>query len=305
MKTKAIFFAVIAAVILLIVAVGLFWQEFPKIDSDYMHLSAIVLVGLGLTVILMAVLVIVYAVLGISDQTQALGLPEGSVRALLAFSLVLIFVCLAAFLFSSINTQSQGNPKTLTSVNDAQLSDLKSNFIVAAEQAKENGKLLYEQVPGPNGGAPVDDLNHPLYSVAYYPKPNPNAADMAKQIFTTLATIFVSVVSFYFGSSVTASAVGAGAKAAIGGGGGASILQGQLTSALAESHNAQAAYDNASAALSQAQAQLSAAPDDGQKQAAVQAAQKALDDVKSVLEDKQAKVQSAQKAVNDAKGQGS
>lgn len=43
---------------------------------------------------------------------------------------------------------------------------------------------------------------------------NPNASDRANQIFTTLANVFVSVVSFCFGSSVASSAASGGARAA-------------------------------------------------------------------------------------------
>jgi hypothetical protein len=306
MKIPGKVFAIISGAILLVAAIFIYRFGFPGIDSDTTRLSAIVLVGLALTVVFMAILVIIYSVLGVENKDQALGLPEGSVRALLAFSLVLIFVCLAAFLFSAVNKPCDNCAKTLATVNDAQLSDLKTNFIVAAEQARDqNGKLLYEQIPDTNdktGKSTLDDLKHPLYSVTYYPK-RTDATDFAKQIFTTLATIFVSVVSFYFGSSVTSSGVGAGAKAAQGTDGDkkSAALQMALTSALADSHNAQAAVDQASENLKKAQDDLTASPGDVQKQAAVATAQKVLDDAKQDLQGKQAKVQSAQNAVSDAK----
>jgi hypothetical protein len=41
-----------------------------------------------------------------------------------------------------------------------------------------------------------------------------HVADEAQAIFTTLATVFVSVVSRYFGSNMTSSGVRAGAQAA-------------------------------------------------------------------------------------------
>jgi hypothetical protein len=250
----------------------------------------------------------------VEDKSQPLGLPEGSVRALLAFSLVLIFVCLAAFLFTSVNERCDKCGKTLSRVRDTELSDLKKDFTVAAEQAKDDGgKLLYEQIEGPKDSSgkatTVDDLKHPIYSVTYYPKQNADASDFAKQIFTTLATIFVSVVSFYFGSSVTASAVSKGADAARGPNGDkkAAALQAALTAALADSHNAQTAVDQATADLQKAQNELNSGPPgppDPQRQAAVSAAQKKLDDAKKDLQDKQGKVQAAQNAVNEGKTKG-
>ena len=295
--------------VLLCVAAAVIWKSFPPMDSEsphYIFLSHIVLGGLALTVVIMALLAIVYSVMGAEDPKQALGLPEGSVRALLAFSLVLIFVCLAAFLFGEVNKNNQPvEGKTLTGVTGAELTDLKTNFVVASELAKDQtGKLLYEQVASSEGKAPVDDLKHPLYTATYYPKANKDAEDFAKQIFTTLATVFVSVVSFYFGSSVTSSAAAAATKAAQGPDGRLPPLQAALTSTLADSHIAQAAVEKASQALDAANKDLTASPGDAQKQAAQQVAQKALDAAKQDLEDKQKKVEAAQKAVNDADPKG-
>lgn len=298
-------FAVIACLLLLVAAAVMWKYGFPhamaKMDEPlhYMLLSQIVLVGLALTVVFMAILAIIYSVMGVEDAKQALGLPDGSVRALLAFSLVLSFVCLAAFLFGEVNENNQPvEGKTLTAVTESQLADLKANFVVAPQLAKDqSGQVQYEQkLGGQDGKTPVNDIQRPLYTVTYYPKGNKDAEDFAKQIFTTLATVFVSVVSFYFGSSVTTSA----AKAVQGGDGKPSALQAALTNALADSLNAQAALDKASQALDAAKKDAQANPTDPQKQAALQAAQKAFDDAKQNLQDKQNKVAAAQKAVSDA-----
>jgi ABC-type multidrug transport system fused ATPase/permease subunit len=297
-------FAMIAGLLLLIAA-AVTWRALPAMDEanrHYLYLSQIVLVGLALTVVFMALLAIIYSVMGVEDAKQALGLPEGSVRALLAFSLVLIFVCLAAFLFSEVNKNNQPvEGKSMTRVTESQLADLKTNFIVASELAKDptTGKEVYEQVAAPDGKTTVDDLKHPLYTATYYPKGNKDAEDFAKQIFTTLATVFVSVVSFYFGSSVTTSAAAAAAKAVQGPDAKLSALQATLTNALADSHNAQSNVEKAMQALEAAKA-AAANPTDAQKQTALQAAQKALDDAKQDLQDKQKKVEAAQKAVNEA-----
>jgi FtsH-binding integral membrane protein len=299
-------YAVIAGLVLLAAAAFIWRFGFPNADNGNFHyvlLSQIVLVGLALTVVFMAILAIIYSVMGVDDPKQALGLPEGSVRALLAFSLVLIFVCLAAFLFSEVNKNNQPvEGKTLTRVTESQLSDLKTNFVVASELAKDpqTGKVIYEQVTGADGKTPGDDLKHPLYTATYYPKGNKDAEDFAKQIFTTLATIFVSVVSFYFGSSVTTSAAAAAAKAIQGADGKPSALQATLTNALADSHNAQAVVDKATEALAAAGKDAVANPGDAQKQTALQSAQHALDDAKQDLQEKQKKVEAAQKASNDA-----
>jgi hypothetical protein len=304
MKLHGKAYAIISGTILLVAAMVIY-HAFPGDESEATRLSAIVLIGLSLTVVFMAILAIIYSVLGIENADQALGLPEGSVRALLAFSLVLIFVLLAASLFTAVNKPFNEGAKSLTMVNGMELSNLKNNFIVAAGQATDkDGKLLFEQIPDPTAktGPPINDFTHPLYNVTYYAKRNQDATDFAKQIFTTLATIFVSVVSFYFGSSVTTSAAAAGVRAAQGTDGDkkSGVLQAALTNALADSHAGQVAVEQASAALKKTQDELSGDPSNPQKQGAVAFAQTVLDTARKDLQAKQAKVQVVQNAVNDS-----
>jgi hypothetical protein len=210
------YLVVVGLAFLIAAGIGLYKLHIPelwssaKISAEALALSAVVLVGLALVVVLMSVLVIIYSVIGVSDRTQALGLPEGSVRALIAFSLVLIFVCLGAFLYNSVSNSALIPGGKSARITEAQLSDLKTQFVVASEPARKT-----------DGSVEMDtDGKSPLYNATYFIKPGKDGEDFAKQIFTTLATVFVSVISFYFGSSTTSSAVGAGAKAAIGGGGG-------------------------------------------------------------------------------------
>jgi hypothetical protein len=205
---------IVGTMLLAAAGVGLYKLHIPELWSgvksiEAISLSTVVLVGLALVVVLMSVLVIIYSVLGVADAKQALALPEGSVRALIAFSLVLIFVCLGAFLYNSVNESAITPGGKSAHITEAQLSDLKAQFVVA-----------YEPARNANGSVETDaDGKSPLYNATYFIKPGKGAEDFAKQIFTTLATVFVSVISFYFGSSTTSSAVGAGAKAATGGGG--------------------------------------------------------------------------------------
>src|SRR4029077_1940884 len=114
---------------------------------------------------------------------------------------------------------------------------------------------VYEQKKDANGalvvGAdknPVYDTTKPLYSATYYTKRSKDADDFAKQIFTTLATVFVSVISFYFGSSATSSGVGAGAKAMRDGSDGGKKgddTQSALDDTQTAAHDAQSAVDRA------------------------------------------------------------
>jgi hypothetical protein len=199
MKSKRWIVLVVAVALLFIAVValhyaGLFSYLFNSSRADEaIALSAVVLVGLALVVVLMAALVIVYWVLEVANKDQALALPEGSVRALIAFSLVLIFVCLGAFLYNNVNSEASVTGK-LNKISEAQLSELQKQFTVAAEPARDNN------------GAQLTDAGGKLYNVTYFGRHSKEGDDFAKQIFTTLATVFVSVISFYFGSSSAVSA---------------------------------------------------------------------------------------------------
>jgi hypothetical protein len=176
--------------------------------SEATILGAVVLVGLALVVLLMALLVMVYSGIGVANHDQPLGLPEGSVRALIAFSLVLIFVLLGAFLFTSVSTQ--GPPSNLSRITKTQLDELGKDYVV----------VFSEPIKDAQGQPVINDNKEPLYNANFYARHSKDGDDFAKQIFATLATIFTSVISFYFGSSAAASGAGALAKAMGGGDGG-------------------------------------------------------------------------------------
>jgi len=310
MKTNRYLLAVGIA-FLIAAGAGLYKLRIPelwdsvKTSSEALALSAVVLVGLALVVVLMSVLVIIYSVIGVTDASQALALPEGSVRALIAFSLVLIFVCLGAFLYNSVNNIALTPGGKSERITEAQLSDLKAQFVVA-----------YEPARNANGSVQTDNEGkNPLYNATYFLKPGKDGEDFAKQIFTTLATVFVSVISFYFGSSTTSSAVGAGAKAASGGGGGTTSTsigtgrgsgdpQSALTEAKAAAHDAKAAVARATDATANAKSMADAIPSDlsDKKTKATtdgNAAQKALDAATQASSGADEQVQLASKAMAD------
>jgi hypothetical protein len=54
----------------------------------------------------LALVAITFSVAGLSDPTQALGLPEGSVRAAIALSLIVIFAIISIFMYTSLASQT-------------------------------------------------------------------------------------------------------------------------------------------------------------------------------------------------------
>jgi hypothetical protein len=84
-------------------------------------LSVPILTILGVTLLLatLAIVSIAFGSFGLSDKTQALALPERSVRSVIALSLVVIFAILAVFLFGSLREGSSLHEMTVPSFDKA------------------------------------------------------------------------------------------------------------------------------------------------------------------------------------------
>jgi hypothetical protein len=135
----------------------------------------LLVLGLGALLVALACLTSVFRALNLSDRTLALGLPEGSVRAVIALSLILIFVIMAMTSFDQMQvvTTSLGFP-------EERLPDVLDKLLSA------------EQVLTPEG---TSVLRVRLLTAA-----PPETVDLAKQMMTTISTLVVAVAGFYFGT---------------------------------------------------------------------------------------------------------
>lgn len=157
-------------------------------------LPLLLIVGAVLLLLAVGSLAIAFSQLDLASKRHPLGLPEGSVRAVIALLLVLLFFITAVFLYS--NVARGASTRTLEGVTTAQLAAIPVDEIVRQAQTGGTG----------------DDAT---YEVVLRGQPNEDSVDIAKSVLTTVGTLVVSVAAFYFGSrsvevatqSVTASAV--------------------------------------------------------------------------------------------------
>jgi hypothetical protein len=243
-------------------------------EHPELTLTGAIMAGLALVVGLMILLLLFYKITGVEDKTQALGLPSGSVRALIAFCLVLMFVSMGVFLYQGVSAPALG--RTASNQTQKDVEYLKAHFdSVIAQPA-----LIVDGKPAP--------ADNPLYNVTYYPT-SKDAVDFAKQMFAQLATVFVTVIGFYFGSSTAAAGVGTGVAAAGGSAGknptAGSTVPGALQEAKslasdadADLKRAQSALDTLQKATPQAEVKVMAA------QAAVNGAKTAVDSIHTALD---------------------
>jgi hypothetical protein len=187
-----------------------------------------------------------------------------------------MFVCLGVFLYQGVSSPDSG--RTAYNVTQDEVDALNKRFAVVIPEPvpAAPGTTSNPPPPSSNGGGnstPPDTKNPPetpkpvttatqaknekgqlLFNVTYYPTRSKDADDFAKQMFAQLATVFVTVIGFYFGSSTATAGVGTGVKAAGGPAGtGSSPVGSGVPAALQE---AKALAHDADADLTRAQTAL-------------------------------------------------
>lgn len=158
-------------------------------------LTILLLAGVVLLIVILTIAVAIMAALGLSDSAFAFGMPEGTIRAVIALSLVLIFSIVSLFLYSQLRTPVHTVIDCLT---QEQRDDIPSDIL-----------LFFGQSGNPN----CPDTNR--YYARILVQQNEEASeDFAKQILTTVSTLVVAVAGFYFGSRAVSAARGAVAPVA-------------------------------------------------------------------------------------------
>jgi heme/copper-type cytochrome/quinol oxidase subunit 2 len=195
---------------------------------------------IGLLAVLMMT-ALAFSSVKLSDSTQALGLPEGSVRAVIALSLIVIFVIIVVFLFGRMErTINQIEHLTLAQTNaisgelvaskhredpeyeakkqeaaesQKQLEDLRKRGAPEGEVKPAEDKAGKAAAAAADEKRKGDEANPAtkLYTVERFVEPSRSSEDFAKQVITTISTLVVSLAAFYFGSTTAISAAKSGA----------------------------------------------------------------------------------------------
>jgi len=108
-------------------------------------------------------------------RDEALGLPSGSIRALIALSLIIIFAIMAIFMYNTLTPA--GNQLVLTA----------------------NQTVVF-----PNGTA----LTNPNGNTYVLMEPTQAQRDFSSQTLTTVSTLVVALAGFYFGTKAVETAKG-------------------------------------------------------------------------------------------------
>jgi hypothetical protein len=150
--------------------------------------------GVVVLILLLTAVAMVFSILKLTNKDQAMGLPEGSIRAVIALSLIVLFAILSVFLFQSISTG--GASTTIAEMSGAD----RTEFIRNHTTARDIQSTPTKDKPG-------------FYDITYK-SANTASEDFAKQLMVLLGTLMTAITSFYLGAGTVTSAVKAGTEAA-------------------------------------------------------------------------------------------
>lgn len=126
-------FVVVTAVLVVglgaLIAFGL--HQTPKTPEVFVVI--VIVFGIAVLMLLLLIMASSFARLNLADAQRALGLPEGSIRAIIAISLIMVFISFGIYLFDAV-----AKPKVIvrTGLTSTQLDEIPAETIVDKEEHK-------------------------------------------------------------------------------------------------------------------------------------------------------------------------
>ncbi|MCB9160154.1 MAG: hypothetical protein H6644_09885 [Caldilineaceae bacterium] len=124
---------------IVVCVVGYF--AFRVLQESETQIGMVVVFAVSALVTLLTVTVIIFDRLKLTNAKQALGFPEGSIRALIALFLVIIFIIMGVYLFRTV---AEGMVTQLTNLTADQVVQLGDHVIDVIQNELERLMLRYE-----------------------------------------------------------------------------------------------------------------------------------------------------------------
>lgn len=157
-----------------------FMSEMTHLATAEVVLIQVILSAVIILTLALGALAIILSRLRLTDRNEALGLPAGTIRAVLALLLIVLFVVTSIFLFGQLRGAATSS-ELLQNVTRAELS----------------GIPLDQQLERMQVGGTADA---PIYNVRLKTPVSSSLENFASQLLTTMSTLVVAISSFYFGS---------------------------------------------------------------------------------------------------------
>lgn len=149
------------------------------LQEGEIQVGMVVVFAIAALLVLLTITAAVFSRLNLANPRQALGLPEGSIRALIALFLIMIFIIMSVYLFRVIAGR-EGVPLTN----------------LTATQVTQLGGQIFDVKQNDSG----------TFDVTLRVGVTSAAEQLALQLVTILGTLVTAVSAFYFGSSTASSA---------------------------------------------------------------------------------------------------
>lgn len=159
-------------------------------------LTVLAIFGIMILFGALALISTVFARLSLSAPGEALALPPGSIRAVIAFSLIVLFAIVSVMLYQSLN-QPYAVEHLTADQKEAVIKEPRNQVLA----------VIVEACKTPQADDPTAcDPKNPSYTVHLRLQAGSEGTDLAKQMLVIIATLVTSVTSFYFASRSTETA---------------------------------------------------------------------------------------------------
>jgi hypothetical protein len=201
-------------VLVVLPSVALFFGAKRLGDIPTVGLPILAIFGIMILFGALALTATLFARLHLDDRTQALGLPEGSIRAAIALSLIVLFAIIAILLNQTIS-----KPVTVTDLSESAKESLQRDFpqrvlaVIPTCDANPGGTRTGDSQATDSKAAACPGGGATHYTVLLVAPVPSESTDLAKQLLVLIGTLMTSVVSFYFATRASEGKSAAGSSA--------------------------------------------------------------------------------------------
>ena len=204
----------VAAFVVVVLLCVVFWGLKDLVPVGESRLPLVAIGGVVVLILLLTAVTTMFSILSLTNKDQAMGLPEGSIRAVIALSLIVLFAILSIFLYQ--NVSKGGDIVVIANMSDTE----RTQFMRDHANARDiQAAVVKDQTGQPRTfndekGQLIrnaDGTPKYFYDVSYR-SANTAGEDFAKQLLVLLGTLMTAITSFYLGAGTVTSAVRAGEK---------------------------------------------------------------------------------------------
>lgn len=202
----------VGTVLVLIPLLAVIYRMVEMDGSKAIGLPILAILGIMILLGTLALVALLFQRLDLADRTQPLGLPQGSMRAVIALSLIVLFAIISITLYRTTAkgagsyqlgglTIEERNALVVRSGDRVQ----EISFDHCLGQANTSPSDGQEQKPGVANESATFEQRERLcaqeqrrYTIQIRVTPTPESTDLAKQLLVLIGTLMTSVTSFYF-----------------------------------------------------------------------------------------------------------